>query len=65
MLNLGGILMKGAALVSKIYQVVEKQYNMVRDKLNLPREEWTGIVRVYMGLESEGAGARSSGRKQS
>lgn len=63
MLQLDGILMKGAALVSKMYQVVEKQYEMVRDKLNLPREEWTGIVRVCIGLESEGAGARGSGRK--
>lgn len=55
--------MKGAALVSKIYQMVEKQCKMVRDELNLPREEWTGIIRVYMVLESVGTRARGSGRK--
>lgn len=63
MLNLDGILTKGAALVSKMYQMVEKQCKMVRDELNLPREEWTGIIRVYMVLESERTRARGSGRK--
>lgn len=32
--------MEGDALVGKMYWVVEKQYKMVRDELDLPREEW-------------------------
>lgn len=52
MVNLDGILMEGDALVSKMYQVFEKQYKMIRDEPSLPKEEWDQMLKELWGPDT-------------